>query len=316
MSWCQERIEIEKDFTWYEKLLKKYEKFNQYEDEINETIILIQENEELFSNEDKSQIVENGKETLKQIKTFITELQYSEEDYQDCFIEIHSGAGGTEAQDWAEMLMDMYIKWSTKKNLNCQIIEKTSGNVAGIRSCVLKFQSTNERRLIYGILKLEKGIHRLVRISPFNANGLRHTSFAAVDVFPAVDDQIEVNIEDKDLRIDTYRSSGAGGQHVNTTDSAVRIVHIPTGIVAQSQAERSQHQNKKTAMSMLRSKLYAFYEQQREEANKGATKVQMGWSNQTRSYVLHPYILVKDYVTNKETSRAYDVLGGELELVH
>ena len=214
----------------------------------------------------------------------------------DAYLEIHAGAGGTESQDWANMLRRMYTKWASTKKCKIQLISEHTGEEAGIKSSTIKISGD----YIYGFLKHESGIHRLVRISPFDSGARRHTSFASVWVYPVVDENIDIEILEKDLRIDTYRSSGAGGQHVNTTDSAVRITHIPTKIVVQCQNERSQHKNKETCMNMLRARLYEFELQKKDKENQNLenSKSDIGWGHQIRSYVLHPYRLVKDNRTN------------------
>ena len=229
----------------------------------------------------------------------------------DCYLEIHAGAGGTESQDWAEMLRRMYVKWSNNKNFKFQIISEHKGDEAGLKSSTIKI----EGEYIYGLLKSESGIHRLVRISPFDSGARRHTSFASVWVYPVVDENVNVEIKEKDLRIDTYRSSGAGGQHVNTTDSAVRITHIPSKIVVQCQNERSQHKNKETCMNMLKARLYNYEIEKRakETKNLESSKSDIGWGHQIRSYVLHPYRLVKDNRTNYESSNPDKILDGEID---
>ena len=234
----------------------------------------------------------------------------NESDSLDCYIEIHAGAGGTESQDWAEMLRRMYMKWSTSQHFKCQLINEHKGDEAGIKSSTIKV----EGEYVFGWLKSESGIHRLVRISPFDSGARRHTSFASVWIYPVVDENIDIEIIEKDLRIDTYRSSGAGGQHVNTTDSAVRITHIPTKIVVQCQNERSQHKNKDTCMNMLRARLYNYELKKREDKTKNIenSKSDIGWGHQIRSYVLHPYRLVKDNRTNCESSNPDKVLDGEI----
>ena len=232
-------------------------------------------------------------------------------DHADCFFEIHAGAGGTEAQDWASMLSRMYLRWAEDHKYTVEGIEETPGEEAGIKSLTIKICGPKA----YGWLKTESGIHRLVRISPFDANAKRHTSFASVWVYPVVDETIDIQIEEKDLRIDTYRASGAGGQHVNKTDSAVRITHIPTNIVVQCQNDRSQHRNRAQAMSMLKSRLYELELQKREaEAQAQASnKSEIGWGHQIRSYVLHPYQMVKDLRTGVETGNAQRVLDGDID---
>ena len=242
-----------------------------------------------------------------EIKCFLSK----ESDSNDCFVEIHAGAGGTESQDWADMLRRMYIKWSNSREFKYNIISEHKGEEAGLKSSTIKINGD----FAFGWLKSESGIHRLVRISPFDSGARRHTSFASVWVYPVVDDSIDIDIQEKDLRIDTYRSSGAGGQHVNTTDSAVRITHIPTKIVVQCQNDRSQHKNKETCMQMLKARLYNHELEKRERESIGEKdqKKDIGWGHQIRSYVLHPYRLVKDNRTNFETSDPDKVLNGELD---
>jgi len=232
-------------------------------------------------------------------------------DPNNIFLEIHAGAGGTESQDWAEMLIRMYIRWAEKKEAKVLLLQETRGEEAGIKSTTIKI----EKDYAYGWLKRESGIHRLVRISPFDSNKRRHTSFASVWVYPEIDNKIEIEINDSDLRIDTYRASGAGGQHVNTTDSAVRIKHIPTDIVVQCQNDRSQHKNKAYAMNMLKSRIYEFELQKRKEKENvlNDQKKQIGWGSQIRSYVLHPYKLIKDLRTNHESSNINDILDGGID---
>ena len=232
-------------------------------------------------------------------------------DPNNIFLEIHAGAGGTESQDWAEMLVRMYIRWAEKKEAKVLLLQETRGEEAGIKSATIKI----EQEYAYGWLKRESGIHRLVRISPFDSNKRRHTSFASVWVYPEIDNKIEIEINESDLRIDTYRASGAGGQHVNTTDSAVRIKHIPTEIVVQCQNDRSQHKNKAYAMNMLKSRIYEFEIQKRKEKENVVNdqKKQIGWGSQIRSYVLHPYKLIKDLRTNYESSNINDILDGDID---
>jgi peptide chain release factor 2 len=241
----------------------------------------------------------------------IEALLDGEADGNDCFLEIHAGAGGTESQDWAEMLQRMYTRWSEAHGYKLEWIEESPGEEAGIKSVTLKVIGPNA----YGWLKSESGVHRLVRISPFDSQARRHTSFASVWVYPMVDDSIEVEINDKDLRIDTYRSSGAGGQHVNKTDSAVRLTHLPTGIVVACQTDRSQHRNRAQAYAMLRARLYELELQKRREAAEAeaASKSDIGWGHQIRSYVLQPYQMVKDLRTGIEKGNAQGVLDGDLD---
>ncbi len=238
-------------------------------------------------------------------------LMNNEADTNSAFLEIHAGAGGTESQDWAMMLQRMYIRWAEDKNLKVVLLQESKGEEAGIKSSTMKIIGT----FTYGWLKKESGIHRLVRISPFDSNKRRHTSFASVWVYPEIDENIDISINEADIRIDTYRASGAGGQHVNKTDSAVRITHFPSNIVVQCQNDRSQHKNKSNAMSMLKSRLYELEIQKRkEEENKiNSEKKDIGWGNQIRSYILHPYKLIKDLRTNHESSNVNDVLDGKID---
>ena len=251
-------------------------------------------------------------EILKKIKkSEISCFLSGENDDLNIYLEIHAGAGGTESQDWAEMLRRMYMKWFDKKKFSYNIISEHQGEEAGIKSSTIKVDG----EYAYGLMKSESGVHRLVRISPFDSGARRHTSFASVWVYPAVEDDINIKIEDKDLRVDTYRSSGAGGQHVNTTDSAVRITHLPTKIVVQCQNERSQHKNKETCFKMLRARLYEFEIQKREEEDQKEldTKTDIGWGHQIRSYVLQPYQLVKDLRSKTENTNPASVLDGNID---
>jgi peptide chain release factor 2 len=233
------------------------------------------------------------------------------DDEKSCIVTIHPGAGGTESQDWAEMLLRMYLRWAEQHEMEVELMERQDGEEAGIKSASFAVRGA----YAYGYLKSEKGVHRLVRISPYDFQGRRHTSFASVDVYPEVDDDVEIEIEDKDLRIDTYRSSGAGGQHVNKTESAVRITHAPSGVVVACQNERSQFKNRATAMKMLRSRLYDLEMQKRREAQaiREGLKLDIGWGSQIRSYVLHPYRLVKDHRTGAEVGDADRVLNGDID---
>lgn len=239
-------------------------------------------------------------------------LLSGEADGNDCFVEIHPGAGGTEAQDWAEMLLRMYTRWGQSQGMKVEVLEVEAGDGAGIKSATIKIKGENA----YGWLKTESGVHRLVRISPFDSNAKRHTSFASVWIYPDIDDTIEVDINESDCRVDTYRASGAGGQHVNKTDSAVRITHEPTGIVVQCQNDRSQHKNRSQAWDMLRARIYEMELKKREEAaqSEADNKAEIGWGHQIRSYVLQPYQLVKDLRTNVETSNTSGVLDGKIDL--
>ena len=239
-------------------------------------------------------------------------LLSGQDDHRDAYISIHPGAGGVDSQDWAEMLLRMYLRWAESNSFKTDIIEIMAGEEAGIKSATVFVSGSNA----FGLLKGEKGVHRLVRLSPFDANRRRHTSFASIDITPVMDEDIDIKIDKKDLRIETYRSSGAGGQHVNVTDSAVRITHIPTGIVVQCQNERSQMQNRDTAMKVLISKLYELEEERKArdlEAERGLKK-EIAWGSQIRSYVLHPYQMVKDHRTQEEVGNINDVLNGNIDV--
>ena len=244
-------------------------------------------------------------------KAELEALLSGEADGNDCYVEINSGAGGTESQDWAQMLLRMYMRWANAHGMKVELLEEQDGDTAGIKSATMLVQGADA----YGWLKTEAGVHRLVRISPYDSNARRHTSFASAWVYPVIDDAIQIEINDRDCRIDTYRASGAGGQHINKTDSAVRITHIPTGIVVACQAERSQHKNRATAWDMLRARLYERELQIREAAASEieAQKTEIGWGRQIRSYVLQPYQLVKDLRTGVETSDTQGVLDGDLD---
>jgi peptide chain release factor 2 len=241
----------------------------------------------------------------------INALLAGEADGNDCYIEVHAGAGGTESQDWAEMLLRMYQRWAEKRRMKVEMVEYQAGETAGIKSATLLCKGENA----YGYAKTESGVHRLVRISPYDSSARRHTSFSSVWVYPVIDDNIEIEINEGDLKIDTYRASGAGGQHVNTTDSAVRITHIPTGIVVASQNDRSQHKNRATAMGMLKARMYEAELQKREAEASGEyqAKTEIGWGHQIRSYVLQPYQLVKDLRTGVTSTAPGDVLDGALD---
>ena len=259
-----------------------------------------------------AETLENYKKLLIKIKKIEVKCFLSDEnDALDSYLEFHAGAGGTESQDWAEMLRRMYMKWASNKNYNVELISEHKGDEAGIKSSTIKISG----EYIYGFLKNESGIHRLVRVSPFDSGARRHTSFASVWIYPVVNEEIDIEIEEKDLRIDTYRSSGAGGQHVNTTDSAVRITHIPTKIVVQCQNERSQHKNKNTCINMLKARLYEFEIKKRKKENENIenSKSEIGWGHQIRSYVLHPYRMVKDNRTSHENTNPDKVLNGEID---
>ncbi|WP_186389270.1 MULTISPECIES: peptide chain release factor 2 [unclassified Stappia] len=271
---------------------------------------------ELGEMEGDKEVIGEAEAALKALRSEVNKRQIAsllsgEADGNDAYLEINSGAGGTESQDWASMLLRMYTRWAEQHGNKVEVLELHDGEEAGIKSVTLKVKGENA----YGWLKTESGVHRLVRISPYDSQARRHTSFASVWVYPVIDDSIEIEVNESDCRIDTYRASGAGGQHVNTTDSAVRITHQPTGIVVQCQSERSQHKNRATAWSMLKARLYELELQKREEkANaEAASKTSIGWGHQIRSYVLQPYQLVKDLRTGVESTNPTGVLGGDLD---
>ncbi len=286
--------------------------FRALEREMTENVELI----ELGEAEDDDDVVAEAEAALAALAGRATKMELEsllsgEADGNDSFLEIHAGAGGTESQDWAEMLVRMYSRWAEAHGYKVEWLEESPGEEAGIKSSTIRILGDNA----YGWLKTESGVHRLVRISPFDAGGRRHTSFASVWAYPVIEDDIEIEIEDKDLRVDTYRASGAGGQHVNRTDSAVRITHLPTNIVVQCQNDRSQHRNRAAAMTMLRARLYES-ELQRREAEAQAeheAKSEIGWGHQIRSYVLQPYQMVKDLRTNVEKGNPQAVLDGDLD---
>lgn len=278
-------------------------------DDIMELTTLIEEERD---EEIEEEIVSELKGFSKKLERFELRTMLSgPDDSRNAYLSIHAGAGGTESCDWASMLLRMYARWAEKNRYSYELLEVLPGEEAGIKRVTVNIKGEQA----YGYLKSEIGVHRLVRISPFDANHRRHTSFAAVDVIPEVDDDAEIEINNEELRIDTYRAGGAGGQHVNKTSSAVRLTHIPTGIVVQCQNERSQHQNKRMAMSMLKAKLHQLREKEREKELAAAydEKGEIAWGNQIRSYVLQPYTLVKDLRTGKETGNAPAVLDGEIE---
>jgi len=285
---------------------------NRFESELEDAVTLI----ELAEAENDALSEKEGVDQLKALKVEaerrqIEALLSGEVDGNDAYIEVHAGAGGTESCDWARMLFRMYARWAERHKFKVEIIEETAGDEAGLKSGTLLVKGHNA----YGWAKTESGVHRLVRISPFDSNARRHTSFASVWVYPVIDDRIEIDVKESDCRIDTYRSSGAGGQHINTTDSAVRITHIPSGIVVACQGERSQHKNRATAWNMLRARLYEQEIERREaEASKTeASKTDIGWGHQIRSYVLQPYQLVKDLRTGATSGTPAEVLDGELD---
>lgn len=288
------------------------EAYTALQQELEDDVALI----ELGEEEGDAETVTEGVTALHDLqakvgKAELAALLSGEADANDSYLEIHAGAGGTESQDWAEMLRRMYIRWSEAHGYKVEIVDETTGEEAGIKSSTLIIKGTNA----FGWLRTESGVHRLVRISPFDSNARRHTSFASVGAYPVIDDDIEIEIEDKDLRIDTYRSSGAGGQHVNTTDSAVRITHVPTGIVVQCQNQRSQHKNRATAMKMLKARLFEQEMRRREDEAQAQhdSKTEIGWGHQIRSYVLQPYQMVKDLRTGSQSSNPTAVLDGDLD---
>ena len=300
---------IIKEKKLYEDLINSY-------DDTFKSLIDLNELNDLAIEEKNQSIITEVLESVRNLKTLAKQNETkcflsNETDSLDCYIEIHAGAGGTESQDWAEMLRRMYLKWSDIRGFKSELISEHKGDEAGIKSSTIKIQG----EYVFGWLKSESGIHRLVRISPFDSGARRHTSFASVWIYPVVDENIDIEIIEKDLRIDTYRSSGAGGQHVNTTDSAVRITHMPSKIVVQCQNERSQHKNKETCMNMLKARLYDFEMKKREKESQTveSSKSEIGWGHQIRSYVLHPYRMVKDNRTSFESSNPDKILDGEID---
>ncbi|MEW7008418.1 MULTISPECIES: peptide chain release factor 2 [unclassified Lentilitoribacter] len=285
---------------------------NNLESQLSDNVELIEMGEE----EGDSDIVTEAEDALRALqadaaKQQLQSLLSGEADANDAYLEVHSGAGGTESQDWANMLLRMYTRWAERSGMKVELMEIHDGEEAGIKSATLHIKGHNA----YGWLKTESGVHRLVRISPFDSNARRHTSFSSIWVYPVIDDSINIEIAESDCRIDTYRASGAGGQHINTTDSAVRITHQPTGIVVQCQQERSQHKNKAKAWDMLRARLYENELKKREDAAnaEAESKSEIGWGHQIRSYVLQPYQLVKDLRTAYESTSPNDVLDGKLD---
>jgi peptide chain release factor 2 len=282
------------------------------ENTLNDQIGLI----EMAEAEGDTALVDEAEKNLAALKSEVTKrglesLLSGELDGNDAYLQVNSGAGGTEAADWAGMIFRMYMRWADQHGYKISLMDKQDADVAGIKSAILEIRGDNA----YGWLKSETGVHRLVRISPFDSNARRHTSFCSVSVTPVVDDDIDIKVEDKDLRVDTYRSGGAGGQHVNKTDSAVRFTHLPTGIVVACQSERSQHQNRAMAMKLLKAKLYERERQMRdaEKQQREDAKTDIAWGHQIRSYVLHPYQMVKDLRTGHQTSDSQGVLDGDLD---
>ncbi len=271
---------------------------------------------EMGEAEGDQSIIADAERGLMGLRPKVRELELAallsgEADGNDSYLQINAGAGGTESQDWASMLMRMYVRWANLNKFKVEVLDEHAGEEAGIKSCTLQIKGHNA----YGKLKTESGVHRLVRISPYDSNARRHTSFSSAWAYPVIDDNIEIEVVDSDLKIDTYRASGAGGQHVNTTDSAVRITHIPTGIIVACQAERSQHKNRATALKMLKARLYELELQKKQDKVDAANakKTQIGWGHQIRSYVLQPYQLVKDLRTGHTSTNPDAVLNGELD---
>ena len=290
----------------------KIEKYNALRADYDDTLVLI----DMADSENDDSYVEEIGTAVKRIRKTIDDMTLEtllsgEYDKNNAIVSLHAGAGGTEAQDWVEMLMRMYTRWAERRNYSAEVLDILPGDDAGVKSASILVSGENA----YGYLKSEKGVHRLVRISPFDAAGRRHTSFASVEVMPEFNDEITIDIRPEDLRVDTYRSSGAGGQHINKTDSAIRITHLPTGIVVSCQNERSQHKNRDTAMKMLKSKLMELKERENKEKIddiKGVEK-EIGWSSQIRSYVFHPYNLVKDHRTGYEMGNIGAVMDGDID---
>lgn len=285
-------------------------RFTKTESEFSDAVSML----ELAEEENDADLINETEEILKKLQDSVRIYQLEcffsgEADNNSCYLEVHAGAGGTEAQDWAQMLLRMYSRWAERYKYSVELLEESLGEEAGIKSTTVKIDGLKA----YGWLKSEAGVHRLVRISPFDSNARRHTSFASVGVYPVVDDSINIEINDADLRIDTYRSSGAGGQHVNKTDSAIRITHLPTGIVVQCQTDRSQHRNRAMAFEMLRARLYELELRKREEENNQGEKDEIGWGHQIRSYVMQPYQMVKDLRTGFEKGNVTAVLDGEID---
>lgn len=296
----QKKSGIEAELTRFEGAESKFS-------DLKEMLALAEsENEEQLIAETEKELKLLDKETgIYRLECFFS----GEADNNSCYLEVHAGAGGTEAQDWAQMLLRMYTRWAEAHKYKIDLVDESPGEEAGLKSATIQINGNKA----YGWLKCESGVHRLVRISPFDSNARRHTSFASILVYPVVNDEINIEINESDLRIDTYRSSGAGGQHINKTDSAVRITHIPTGIVVQSQTDRSQHRNRAIAFAMLKSRLYEMELRKREAEKNSEVKDEIGWGHQIRSYVMQPYQLVKDLRTNCEVGNVSAVLDGEID---
>ena len=322
LNTLEKSLEKETDWNDYEKINKKLKKKNylsnfikslkSFEQNFSDTLELLEVTDEsinpkLFAELENELIL--NKEKISSL--YLETLMSGKADNKNALVEIHSGAGGVESQDWVEMLLRMYSKWAESKKFSLSLIDQSTGEEAGLKAVTIKIEGDNA----YGWLKLETGVHRLVRISPFDSQSRRHTSFASVFCYPEVDNSVNIDINEKDLRIDTYRASGAGGQHVNKTDSAVRITHLPSNISVQCQNSRSQHRNKILAMEMLKSKLYEIELKKEDEENKKnrSEKSNISWGNQIRSYVMQPYTMVKDHRTNTEVSDVSSVLDGNIE---
>ncbi|HIX01891.1 MAG TPA: peptide chain release factor 2 [Candidatus Ligilactobacillus excrementigallinarum] len=294
-------------------LKNKFDNFHQLEQAIDDLQVLFELTVEDDTDQElRTELEDNLEQTSKKLQQYqLSLLLNGEYDKNNAILEIHPGAGGTESQDWGSMLMRMYTRWAEQHNFKVEVADYQVGEEAGIKSVTLMIQGTNA----YGYLQSEKGVHRLVRISPFDAAGRRHTSFASVNVMPELDDSVEVELRPEDIKMEVFRSSGAGGQHINKTSSAVRLIHIPTGIVVSSQAQRSQFQNRATAEAMLKAKLYQreLEEKARQKAEIQGEQMEIGWGSQIRSYVFHPYSMVKDHRTNFETGNIQNVMDGDLD---
>lgn len=294
-------------------LKNKFDNFHQLEQAIDDLQVLFELTVEDDTDQElRTELEDNLEQTSKKLQQYqLSLLLNGEYDKNNVILEIHPGAGGTESQDWGSMLMRMYTRWAEQHNFKVEVADYQVGEEAGIKSVTLMIQGTNA----YGYLQSEKGVHRLVRISPFDAAGRRHTSFASVNVMPELDDSVEVELRPEDIKMEVFRSSGAGGQHINKTSSAVRLIHIPTGIVVSSQAQRSQFQNRATAEAMLKAKLYQreLEEKARQKAEIQGEQMEIGWGSQIRSYVFHPYSMVKDHRTNFETGNIQNVMDGDLD---
>ncbi len=291
---------------------ERLEEWRKHYQQLEDLHLMLEMAREAGDEEILKEVLSDSEELLRSVKDLeLRGLLSAEEDAKNAILTIHPGAGGTESQDWAQMLMRMYLRWAERRNFKTQVLDILAGEEAGIKSVTIEVKGP----YAYGFLKSEIGVHRLVRISPFDANGRRHTSFASVFVLPEIEEDFEIDINPNELRIDTFRASGAGGQHVNRTDSAVRITHLPTGIVVTCQSERSQHKNKANAMKILKARLYQRkLEEERAKRQKlEESKTDIAWGNQIRSYVFHPYNMVKDHRTGHETGDIQRVMDGELD---